>query len=108
MCHSRALNNKINKLHERCLNLIYSDKTSTFQELLNKDSSLSIHMRNIQTLATEMNKVANGISPEIMKESFNFCGKISYHLRQQNIFRIPLVNSVYNCTERVPSLGPKT
>lgn len=108
MCHSRALNNKINKLNERCLNLIYSDKTSTFQELLNKDSSLSIHMRNIQTLATEMNKVANGISPEIMKEIFNFCGKIGYHLRQQNIFRIPLVNSVYNCTERVPFLGPKT
>lgn len=32
-------------------------------------------MRNMQTLAIEMFKVADGISPEIMKEVFNFRGK---------------------------------
>ena len=37
MSHSRALNNKINRLHERCLRIIYNDKTSTFKELLEKD-----------------------------------------------------------------------
>ena len=31
MCHSRTLNNRINKLHERCLCVIYNDKKSTFQ-----------------------------------------------------------------------------
>ena len=36
MCHSRALNNKINKLHERCLRVIYNDKTYTLKELLEK------------------------------------------------------------------------
>ena len=30
MCHSRKLNNKINCLHERCLRIVYSDKTSSF------------------------------------------------------------------------------
>ena len=50
MCNSRTPTNKINKLHERCVRLIYSVKTSTFQELLDKDSSLSVHMRNIRTL----------------------------------------------------------
>ena len=63
MCHSRALNNKINRLHERCLCTIHNDKTSTFKELLEKDNSVSIHYRNIQALAIEMYKVANGMAP---------------------------------------------
>ena len=53
MCHSRALNNEINRLHERCLGIIYNDKTSTFKKLLKKDNSVSIHYRNIQALAVE-------------------------------------------------------
>ena len=70
MCHSRALNNKINRLHERCLRIIYNDKTSTFKELLEKDKSLSIHCRNIQVLATEMYKVVSEMAPAIMNETF--------------------------------------
>ena len=62
MCHSGALNNKINKLHERCLLIIYNDETSTFKELLEKDNSVSILYKNIQALAIEMYKVANVMS----------------------------------------------
>ena len=47
MCHSRTNNSKINMLHERCLRIIYNDKQSSFIELLNKDSSVSIHIKNI-------------------------------------------------------------
>ena len=53
MCHSRTLNNRMNKLHERCLRVIYDDKKSTFQKLLDKDKSVLIHNRNLQLLATE-------------------------------------------------------
>ena len=51
MYHSRALNNKINILHERCLRIIYNHRTSTFKELLEKDTSVSIHYTNIQAVA---------------------------------------------------------
>ena len=34
MCHSRTMNNKINRLHERYLRIVYSDKTSSFEKLL--------------------------------------------------------------------------
>ena len=54
MFHSRRLNNKINSIHERALRITYQDHISTFQELLNKDNSISIHHRNLQVLATEM------------------------------------------------------
>ena len=47
MIHSRALSNKTNRLQERCLCIVHNDKTSTFNELLEKDNSVSIHYRNI-------------------------------------------------------------
>ena len=47
MCHNRMTNRKINKLHERCLCIIYNDKQSSFKMLLEKDSSVSIYDKNI-------------------------------------------------------------
>ena len=70
MFHSRTLNNKINRLHERCLRIIYNDKLSNFEELLHKDNFVSIRHNNINALAIEMYKVVNGMSPEIMNEVF--------------------------------------
>ena len=49
------MNNKINGL--KCLRIIYSDKTSSFEEILDKDGSVTGHTRNLQALATEMFKV---------------------------------------------------
>ena len=34
--HSRLMSNKINRLHEKCLRIVYSDKTLSFEELLDK------------------------------------------------------------------------
>ena len=70
MCHSRANNGKINRLHERCLQTIYSDKQSSFETLLEKDDSVSVHNRNLQILATEMYKIKNDLSPSIVTELF--------------------------------------
>ena len=49
MFYSRSLNDKINKLHEQCLRIIYNGRHSKFVELLNKDNSVSIHCNNIYT-----------------------------------------------------------
>ena len=50
MFHSRALDNKINRIHKRALMLVYSDNVSSFDELLKKDQSFSIHHRKIRSL----------------------------------------------------------
>ena len=57
MCHSRKVNNQINKLHERDLRLVYNDKSSSFQELFEADNSVTIHEKNIQLLPKEIFKV---------------------------------------------------
>lgn len=46
MCHSRMLNNKINKLHERALRIVYKDTSLSLKELLEKDISVTIPQRN--------------------------------------------------------------
>ena len=63
--HSRANNGKINRLHERCLRIVYSDKPLSFETLLEKDGSVSVHNRNPQIIATEMYKIKNELSPLI-------------------------------------------
>ena len=107
MFHSRSLNNKINRLHERCLRIIYNDKHSNFNVLLEKDNSVSIHHNNIHSLAIEMYKVANGISPEIMKDVFQIRNILHYNLRYAPTFVTENIHCVYNDSESASYLGPK-
>ena len=94
---------KIKRLHERCLRIIYNYKTSTFNELLEKENSVPIHYRNIQVLATEMFKVANGMSPVIMNEIFQPREESYYNLRYTSNF----VNRPINGGKSASYLGPK-
>ena len=57
MFYSRTTSNKINKLHERTLRLVYDDYVSKFEELLERDNSFTVHHYNIQTLCIELYKV---------------------------------------------------
>ena len=86
MLHSRRNNNIIRNLHERCLRLIYNDKNSSYEELLTKDGSVSIHHRNIQALATEFYKIKNGLSPELFTEIFARETEFHYNVRWCNDF----------------------
>ena len=108
MCHSRELNNKINRSHEKCLRIIYNDKKSSFQELLDKDQSVCLHHRNLQTLSVEMFKVTNGLSPEIFSNLFEKKDHTIYNFRNNSRFDIPKVNTVRSGSESISVLGPKT
>ena len=88
MCHSRTNKNKINRLHERCLRVVYNDKQSSFNELVEKDGSVSIHMRDIQILATEMYKLVNNLSPSIMNRVFKLNSVSRYNFFRYNLFSI--------------------
>ena len=70
MFYSRGMNAKINRLHERVLRHVYQNSTNSFAELLKLDGSVTIHHRNIQTLALELFKVKHGLGTEIMNKIF--------------------------------------
>ena len=106
MFHSRTLNNRINRLHERGLRIVYNDHNLSFDELLRKDNSFSIHHRNLQKLATEMYKTYNDISPSLVKSIFPI-RELQYNLRNRNPFQPEKVNTVLNGTETLSFRGPK-
>ena len=91
MCHSRILNNKINKLHERALRL-YDGRQSTLQELRNINKSVSIHHINLQVLATELYKVRHGLTPELMNDVFKK-RNVTYNFRKNSTFETRNVKS---------------
>ena len=92
MFHSRGLNHRINKIHEKSLRLVYNDNLSSFAELLIKDNSVTIHEKNLQVLVTEVYKAINNLSP-IMKSIFDL-KSTSYNLRSGLILHTNNVKSV--------------
>ena len=106
MFHSRLLNNKRNSIHERALRITHQNQISTFQELLNKDNSVSIHHKNLQVFVAEMFKIHRGLSQDVLREIF--LPKISfYNLCTNNAFERRQGHSVYHDTESLSFLGPK-
>ena len=112
MFHSRKLNTKINRLQYRALRIVYRDETSTFQELLDKDGSVTIHHRNLQILATEMFKCLNGLAPTFMSDIFvvnsNLSTEnVSANTRSQSFFHNPVNPRTTNYgIETLRHLGP--
>ena len=59
MFHSRKMQKRINRLHERALRVVYKDDNLTYEQLLEKDEGFTIHERNLQKLALLMGDASN-------------------------------------------------
>ena len=106
MNHSRILHNKINRIHERSLRVVYNDKKATFKELLDKGKAGSTHTRNLLMLVTEMFQVKIGKSPSIMHEIFQIDDSNKYNLRKNRGFKSGNPKTLYYGTETISVLGP--
>ena len=99
--------NRVNKIHERALRLVYDDSPYLgFDELLIKDKSVSIHQKNIQLLATEIFKVKNGVSAGLTEDIFPFFSKL-YDLRNNRILFRKRNRTAFYSTESLSSLAPR-
>ena len=102
MCHNHTINNKINRLHDDNNN----DNKSSFQELLDKDKGVTIHVKNVRALAIEMFKVSNNYSTSLMSQIFDKRNNV-YNFRNPSEFARRNVRSAFNGTESISFLGPK-
>ena len=107
MFHSRTLNNKINRLHERCLRIIYNDNTSSLTDLLEIYISVSVRHRNMQVLAIELYKFVNGLSPNLVSDCFKLNNMTVYSTRNRSTFYSRPVRTVLHDTESLSHLEPK-
>ena len=90
MNHSRALNNCI----------------SGVSELLEKAKSVTIHHRNLQTLAYEILNVKKNMAPELSTEIFPK-KESNYSLRSSTTLQGRSIKTVMYGSETISSLGPK-
>ena len=89
----RSSNTRINHLHERTLRIVCDNNESTFEDLLNKNNSVSIHHKNIPLLGIELYKVKNNLPTYLMSEIFN-PRNIDYNLCSQTDFKQIPVNTI--------------
>ena len=84
--HSRLLNHEIDRMHEKCLRIVCNDNTSSYERLLETDNSVSVDNRNMWILATELHKIVNGLSSDIMKDVFPLNNTLSNNTRSKRTF----------------------
>ena len=107
MFHNRALNDKINKLQERAIRLVFKDDNLTFRQLLEKNKSFTIHERNLQKLAIEMYKVKNYLALILVQELFKQRANV-YDFRNKRCWEMPRVQTVNFEIESLRYRGIKT
>ena len=66
----------MNKIDEQSLRISCKDQKTISQNLLERHNGLTVHLRNLQVLMTEINKIVNGVAQLIMNSLslslFNF------------------------------------
>ena len=105
--HSKTINNRINKIHEKTLRLVCKDeKNLSLDNLLKKDKSVSIDQKNLQILARKIYKARNDLGPKIMKNIFHSEQK-PYNRRNHSTLQRRRNRTEYFGTESISSLAPK-
>ena len=86
-------NNRIKHLHEIALGIVYNENQSSFEDLLRKDRSVSIHHRYTRSFAIEIYQIKSNMSTPIMSELFEK-RNLNYNLCSQTDFSLHSVNTV--------------
>ena len=101
------MEHRIYRIHERSLRFIYPNQQQlTFKELLEKNKTVSTHLKNLQTLATEIYKAKNKSTLDIVNSLFEFTNK-NYNLRNASVLKRNRYFTVLYGSQSLAYLAPK-
>ena len=80
MYGSKGNDTLINKVHTRALRAIYFDFSSSFKSLLEKDASVSVHVKNLRFLLRAVYSIISKDSPSFLWDMYKIT-KSPYALR---------------------------
>ena len=92
MFNGRQINDKINKVHQRALRIVFNDTITSFEELLVRDKTFAIDHQNIQLLAIEMYEAVKNL-PGGNLSKFFVRNNHNYNLRSKSELTVPNINS---------------
>ena len=90
---SKTNTEKLEKLQFRALRIVFSDYTSSYEELLNRIQLLTLHMSRLRCIASEAYKCINNISPVYLRDLVEI-KQSNYTFRYQNTAKLPTVRTV--------------
>ncbi len=87
--------------------IVYRDTESSFDELLAKDNSVSVHQRNLQLLMTEIYKTKHCLNPLFMEDIFVKGPNIPRNLRNNDGYLVPRANTTALGIESIRYIGSR-
>ena len=86
-CSSKKSQNKVEKIHERSLKFLSNDYLSSYAELLEKSTSVSMETKRLRTMVYEIFKTLNNLNPVFMKDIFHYSPNVTH--KKHNIYIHP-------------------
>ena len=90
---SKSNTEKLEKINYRALKFVFQDFSSSYEELILKAGTTTLHLSRLRTLAIETFKIAFVLSPTYLKEFVCFKDASSYNFRYTNLLEIPRTKS---------------
>ena len=84
---------EVEKIHYKALKIVHNSN-ECYEELLIQNNEVSIHQKQLRTLATEIYKSLTDVNPDFMKNYFSI-KEIPYSLRNGSALKIPSARSTY-------------
>ena len=89
---NKGANKKIDRAQKRALKILHNDCGSSFQSLLARSNSFTIHVKDLQKLMTKIYMSLNNMNPSIVWE-FHEKKHVAYDLRKKNLCKLPKANT---------------
>ena len=89
---SQTNTEKLEKLQYRALRIVYNDFQSSYEDLLHRVNTTTLHLGRMQSIAIETFKCLNGIAPEYIRDLVKLKDN-KYNFRYENMLQLPTVRT---------------